>query len=196
MLLEKLSKFNIILASKSPRRQFLMQEAGFKFSVEVKDEIQEDFPSNLKKENIALYLAEHKSKSWGEIQSQNTIVITADTIVWVNNEVINKPDSREDAIKMIETLSGNEHFVYSGVCLRSQQKQKSFYVCTSVKFKKLSIEEITYYVDNFKPYDKAGAYGIQEWIGYIGIKEINGCFYNVMGLPIQRLYKELERFVG
>lgn len=195
MLLDKLSKFKIILASKSPRRHFLMQEAGFKFTVEVKDEIHEDFPTNLKQEKIALYLAEHKSKSFGNLDSDNTIVITADTIVWVNNDVINKPESREDAIKMIETLSGNEHFVYSGVCLRSSKKQKSFYVCTSVKFKKLTNSEITYYVDNFKPFDKAGAYGIQEWIGYIGIEKINGCFYNVMGLPVQRLYEELDKFI-
>lgn len=195
MLLAKLSNFKLILASKSPRRQFLMQEAGFKFTVEVKDEIPEDFPTDLKQEKIALYLAEHKSKSFGKIDSDNTIVITADTIVWVNNEVINKPESREDAIKMIETLSGNEHFVYSGVCIRSNKKQKSFYICTSVKFKKLTNSEIAYYVDNFKPFDKAGAYGIQEWIGYIGIEKINGCFYNVMGLPVQRLYEELDKFI-
>ncbi|OFX61679.1 MAG: septum formation protein Maf [Bacteroidetes bacterium GWA2_30_7] len=195
MLLEKLSNFNLILASKSPRRQFLMKEAGFKFSVEVKEEICEDFPKNLKKEEIALFLAEHKSVSFGEIKSENTIVITADTIVWLNNEVINKPESRTEAISMLEKLSENIHYVYSGVCLRSRQKQKSFYVCSSVKFKQLTSDEISYYVDNFKPYDKAGAYGIQEWLGYIGIEEINGCFYNVMGLPVQRLYVELEKFI-
>ena len=200
MLLENLKNYKIILASHSPRRQYLLKELGIDFEIKIKDngeiKFKETYPKTLKKEQIALYNAELKAKAFENEIPDNTILITADTIVCLGNEVLNKPDDYDDAVKMLSKLSGKKHQVITGVCIKSTIKNKSisFYDTTNVYFKELTEKEITYYVDKFKPYDKAGAYGIQEWIGYIGIEKIEGSYFNVMGLPVQRLYEELKKY--
>ena len=194
MLTEKLKNYRIILASKSPRRHFLLKEAGIDFEV-LTIETEETFPQHLKSYKIPLYLSQKKSEAIDFDFDDRTILITADTIVWLKNKVINKPENYENAVKMLQTLSGNCHEVFTGVTLKSKQKQISFYAQSKVYFHKLKESEIEYYVEKFKPYDKAGAYGIQEWIGYIGIKKIEGSFYNVMGLPVTMLYHKLEKFI-
>ena len=188
-----LPDYNYILASKSPRRQELLRSLGIDFHVITK-EVKENYPANLQKEEIPVFLAELKAKQFLNDLKENDLLITADTIVWFNGEVLGKPGSKKEAIETLQKLSEQEHQVISGVCLSSVQKQKSFYSVTNVQFKQLSLNEIEYYVSEFKPYDKAGAYGIQEWIGYIGITHIEGSFYNVMGLPIQQLYSEIQKF--
>jgi len=188
-----LPNYNYILASKSPRRQELLQSLGVDFQVVLK-EVEENYPSNLKKEEIPVFLAELKAKAFLNDLKENDLLITADTIVWINGEVLGKPENSTEAIETLQKLSGNEHQVISGVSLTSLQKQKSFFSVSNVKFKELSLSEIEYYVSEYKPYDKAGAYGIQEWIGYIGITHIEGSFYNIMGLPIQQLYTEIQNF--
>ncbi len=184
----------IILASQSPRRQQLMTDAGFEFEVKTKEGIDEVFPEGLKKEEIAEYLAKLKARAFAEEINEETTLITADTIVWQKGKVLGKPVDYEDAFKMIKSLSGKKHWVITGVCITSAEKQVLFYTSTKVYFAELTDEEIHYYVEKFQPYDKAGAYGIQEWIGHIGIEKIKGSYFNVMGLPIQRLYKELKKF--
>jgi septum formation protein len=188
-----LPDYNYKLASKSPRRQELLRSLGVDFHVITK-ELDENYPDNLQKEEIPVFLAELKAKHFLNDLKENDLLITADTIVWFNGEVLGKPGSKIEAIETLQKLSGHEHQVISGVCLSSVQKQKSFYSISNVQFKQLSLNEIEYYVTEFKPYDKAGAYGIQEWIGYIGITHIEGSFYNVMGLPIQQLYTEIQNF--
>ena len=191
---KKLHKHRIILASKSPRRHNLLRALGVDFTIK-HAEIEETYPRDLKREEIPVYLAKLKSTVFpSEMIKEDEIVITADTIVWLNNDVLTKPEDREDAIRILNELSNNTHEVYSGVCLKSQDKIKTFHACSEVHFRKLQQEEIEYYVDTCKPFDKAGAYGIQEWIGYIGIESISGSFYNVMGLPTQKLYEELLKF--
>jgi len=186
-------KYNYILASKSPRRQQLLSSLGIKFEVRIR-EVNENYPPGMNKNEIPVFLAELKSHSFiGELQ-KNDLLITADTIVWLENEVLEKPSNEKEAKQMLQKLSGKTHEVISGVCLTSQLKKASFYSISTVQFKDLSKEEIAYYVDEFKPFDKAGAYGIQEWIGTIGITHIEGSFYNVMGLPVQKLYEEIQRF--
>lgn len=192
-LFSKFDKLELILASQSPRRQHLLKELGIPFTIKVKS-VDEVFPSTLKREEIPLYLAKLKAKAFeGEIQS-NQILITADTIVWLNDSVLEKPANFQVAFSILRTLSGKKHTVYTGVCIKSNDKETSFWASTDVYFKELTDDEIHYYVENFKPYDKAGAYGIQEWIGYIGIKHIEGSYFNVMGLPIQKLYDQLLKF--
>ncbi|MDP2890061.1 MAG: Maf-like protein [Bacteroidota bacterium] len=183
----------IILASKSPRRQQLLSDLGLKFRVQSMD-ISEDFPKGLGMTEIPVYLAELKAEAFRPFLKNNQLVITADTIVWLNGKVLNKPTDYADGFRMLRDLSGNKHQVITGVCLLSTEKKVSFYASTDVWFKELSDEEINYYLENFRPYDKAGAYGIQEWIGYIGINHIEGSFFNVMGLPIQSLYEHLKTF--
>jgi len=191
--MKDLKKHNLILASKSPRRQYLMKELGLDFEVHTK-EVDESFPENLKAQEIPLYLCQKKADAFDEELTDNTIVITADTIVWIDNQVLNKPENFDDAVRMLKLLSGKKHEVYTGVCLRSKLKTKTFYALTSVYFKELSQEEIEYYINNFNPYDKAGAYGAQEWIGYIAVEKIEGSYFNVMGLPVRELYEELLKF--
>ena len=186
-------EYNYILASKSPRRQQLLNLLGLDFRVAVKD-TEENFPSGMPKEEIPVYLARLKAEPFlSELQASD-LLITADTIVWQNGEVLGKPSGNEEAREMLKNLSGNEHQVISGVCLTSPQKQTAFYAVTNVQFKVLSKKEIDHYISEYKPFDKAGAYGIQEWIGLIGITNIEGSFYNVMGLPIQKLYEKIIRF--
>lgn len=183
-------ELKIILASKSPRRQYLLKELGLEFEVITK-EVDESFPEHLKQEHIPLYLCEHKARAFANLLTPTNVVITADTIVWINNHVLNKPENKKHAIEMLNELSGKRHEVYTGVCLLTQTKTKSFFARTDVYFKNLSAREIDYYVETFKPYDKAGAYGAQEWIGYVGVEKIEGSYFNVMGLPVKELYEEL-----
>ena len=192
---DELKNHQIILASNSPRRHFLLKEIGVDFTVMKPENVDENFPETLKCEEIPMFLAKLKADSLKSKIKQNDIVITADTIVWLENEAINKPEDKEDAIRILKKLSGKTHQVYSGICITSLEKQISFSSKSDVKFNNLSDEEINFYIEKYKPFDKAGAYGIQEWIGYIGIEYINGSFYNVMGLPIQKLYRELKEFI-
>lgn len=186
-------KYNYILASKSPRRQQLLHSLGIDFQVRIK-EVDEIFPEELLPTEIPVYLAELKARSFLPELKSGDLLITADTIVFLDNKVMGKPQDREDAENLLRMLSGKEHQVISGVCLSSVTKQKSFHAVTNVQFKKLSKEEIAFYIQSCRPFDKAGAYGIQEWIGYIGISHIEGSFYNVMGLPVQKLYEEIQKF--
>jgi septum formation protein len=188
-----LKKYHIVLASQSPRRRHLLKELGLKFE-SVSLEMDEVYPGSLKREEIALYLAEAKARAYpGELMTGNTLLITADTIVWLDGENIGKPTGFDHAVELLTRLSGRKHEVITGVCLKTIRETRSFYSCSEVCFRDLSQEEIRYYVAHFKPYDKAGAYGVQEWIGYIGITRIDGSFYNVMGLPVQHLYEELKK---
>lgn len=185
--------YNFILASKSPRRQHLLKSLGIDFKIVVK-EVKEDFPANLPKEEIPVYLARLKAKPFINQLEPDDLLITADTIVWHRGKVLGKPSGITEAKEMLLKLSGSEHVVVSGVCLTSADKQKTFCSVSNVQFKELSNDEIDYYISTFKPFDKAGAYGIQEWIGCIGIKHIEGSFYNIMGLPVQELYEEILQF--
>ena len=193
MQFDDLKKYQLLLASKSPRRQYLLKELGLNFEVRTK-EVDESFPEQLKAQEIPLYLCEKKAEAFDEELNDNTIVITADTIVWINGHVLNKPENFDDAVRMLNLLSGKMHEVYTGVCLKSKHKTKSFYALTKVYFKKLTQQEIEFYIKNYNPYDKAGAYGAQEWIGYIAIEKIEGTYFNVMGLPVRELYEELLNF--
>ncbi|HEY0030929.1 MAG TPA: Maf-like protein [Bacteroidia bacterium] len=193
MQFSDLNKYQLLLASKSPRRQYLLKELGLDFEVRTK-EVDECFPEHLKAQEIPLYLCEKKAEAFDEELKDNTIVITADTIVWIEGQVLNKPENFDDAVRMLKLLSGKMHEVYTGVCLKSKHKTKSFYALTKVYFKTLSQEEIEFYINNYNPYDKAGAYGAQEWIGYIAIEKIEGTYFNVMGLPVRELYEELLKF--
>jgi septum formation protein len=194
MVIENLNNYRIILASRSPRRQQLLSELGLKFDIIVRD-FTETYPEGLNGEDIAKYVAHEKARSFRNEISDNEIVITADTIVWCNNMVLGKPLDPDNAIEILEIISGNTHEVITGVCLYSSCKERIFSVSTKVTFDALSREEISYYVDKFKPFDKAGAYGIQEWIGLIACSNIEGSYFNVVGLPVQRLYKELQNFI-
>lgn len=182
----------IILASSSPRRQYLMREAGFDFTVE-KPDVEESFPVTLPVEQVARYLALKKAEYFRR-NLQQEVVVTADTVVILGNNIMNKPLSRDEAIQMLTNLSGNTHLVMTGVCILSIEKEESFDDTTEVTFKTLTPAEIEFYVDTYKPYDKAGAYGAQDWIGMVAINKIVGSYFNVMGLPIHRVYTELEKF--
>lgn len=186
-------QYEIILASKSPRRQQLLSELGLKFSVQSMD-IPEEFPEELGMTEVPVYLAELKANAFLPQLKANQLVITADTIVWLDGKVLNKPEDYADGIRMLKDLSGKKHQVLTGVCLLSTEKKVSFYALTDVWFKELSDEEIHFYLENYHPFDKAGAYGIQEWIGHIGIYRIEGSFSNVMGLPVQNVYEHLKSF--
>jgi septum formation protein len=194
MGIDELNKYRIILASRSPRRQQLLKELGLRFEVDARNWT-ENYPGHLKGEKIALHVATEKAKTFQSELKGNEIVITADTIVWCNNKVLDKPAGRDDAKKILREISGNAHEVITGVCLLSSDKLTSFYSSTKVTFTVLTDEEIDYYIDSFSPYDKAGAYGIQEWIGIAACSHIEGSFFNVMGLPVQQVYQELQKFI-
>jgi septum formation protein len=185
--------YQIILGSNSPRRQELLKSLGFTF-LNKPINADESFPANLQAEEICLYLAEKKADAYAEDLQDDEILITADTIVWCEGKVFNKPANFVEGKKMLETLSGKMHEVFTGVCLKSGNKQTTFYDVSKVYFKKLKPEEIEYYLTNYSPYDKAGGYGVQDWLGYVGIDKIEGSFYNVMGLPVKELYEELVKF--
>lgn len=192
--LQKLLNYNVVLASQSPRRQQLLKELGINFSIQVKP-IDELYPEGIQKEEIPMFLAKLKADAFSNLMADNDLVITADTIVWMNGKVLGKPKDKADAESMLKSLSDNKHTVYTGVCLKTKDKEKVFSARTDVFFRKLTDSEISFYIDNYKPFDKAGSYGVQEWIGYIGIERIDGSYFNVMGLPVQRLYDELLRFI-
>ncbi|MCZ4695300.1 septum formation protein Maf [Ancylomarina euxinus] len=192
-MLNNLKNYHIILASQSPRRHQMLKELGLDFKIQTKD-VEEVYPDHLKGEEIPVYLAKLKAEAFVLDLNEKELVITADTIVCVDDMVLGKPKDRADAVEMLKTLSGRSHQVISGVCLKSKHKEASFSTTTHVHFKELSLDEIDYYIDNYKPFDKAGAYGIQEWIGFVGIDGIEGSYFNVVGLPIQRLYQELSTF--
>jgi septum formation protein len=194
MIIDKLNEFKIILASRSPRRQQLLQELGLKFDVVIK-EFEEIYPEGLDGDEIARYIAYVKAATFRNELSDNEIVIAADTIVWCNRKVLGKPVDQKDAIAILKEISGNTHEVITGVSIRSNSKEVTFSESTKVTFEAFSDEEIAYYIANFMPYDKAGAYGIQEWLGIIACSHIDGSYFNVVGLPVQRLYKELQRFI-
>ncbi len=197
MLKEVLKDKDIILASRSPRRKELLSSLGIIFRV-VEPDVCEDYPTNLKREEIALYLAGRKAESVirkEENKDSDLLIIASDTIVCLDDMVLNKPVNRQEAIQMLQTLSGTRHQVITAVCIEGASQRHSFYSETNVYFTKLQDEEIEFYVDNFEPYDKAGSYGIQEWIGFIGIEKIEGSYFNVMGLPVQKLYSALKSFI-
>lgn len=187
--------YKIILASKSPRRIELLESLGLNSETRPFEEVDESFPSHLRGGEIPLYLAKKKAEAFSGSLDENEILLTADTIVWHRGKLLGKPVDRADAIQMLEELSGDHHTVFTGVCLLFRGKYRSFCVESKVFFKELSSKEINYYVDVFEPYDKAGAYGIQEWIGYIGVERIEGSYFNVIGLPVQRLYHELDLLI-
>lgn len=184
----------IILASNSPRRKELLNQLGLDFEVRVMKGIDESYPDNLPSKDVAEFIASKKSSTYSIASDE--LLITADTIVVVGQDILGKPHDREDACRMLREISGKTHHVITGVCIRTAAKQSRFSVSTDVRFKDLSDGEIDFYVDHFKPYDKAGAYGIQEWIGLVGVESISGSFYNVMGLPVQRIYEELTASFG
>ncbi len=179
----------LILASSSPRRQYLMKEAGFTFTVE-KPDVEETFPSEMPVDQVAKYLAAKKAEYFRP-DIHDEIIVTADTVVILGNKILNKPQDRADAINMLTMLSGKTHLVVTGVCIVSKEKEESFDDTTEVTFKTLSKQEIEYYVDNYKPFDKAGAYGAQDWIGLVAIEKIVGSYFNVMGLPIHKVHQHL-----
>ncbi len=188
-----LGKYKIILASKSPRRQQLLSDLGLTFETMTTD-TDESFPEDMPVADVAAFLAEKKAEAFLAKIDENQLVITADTIVALGDEVLNKPGDAAHAREMLKSLSGKKHEVITGVCLFSKTKKVVFSAQTSVWFKELNDEEINFYIENYKPFDKAGAYGIQEWIGYVGIYRIDGSYFNVMGLPVQQLYTHLATF--
>lgn len=193
-MLDNLKNYHIILASNSPRRRELLGGLGIDYEVRVLSDIDESYPATLSVADIAEFIAAKKADAYRATMADNELIITADTVVICGNEVMGKPTDEVDACRMLRQLSGRVHHVTTGVCLTTSQQQRRFSVTTEVTFKQLSDEEISYYVTCYRPFDKAGAYGIQEWIGYIGCTGLNGSYYNVMGLPVQRIYQELLKF--
>lgn len=193
-MLSNLDKYKIVLASNSPRRKDLLAGLDIAFEVKVNGDVDESYPDDLSPEEIPVYVAQRKADAYAPFLEKDELLITADTIVWTFEEVLGKPKDRQDAIDMLSKLSDRVHEVITGVCIVTKNKKTSFAVSSAVSFGYLEPSDIEYYVDKYKPYDKAGSYGIQEWIGYVGAEAINGSFFNVMGLPVQRLYRELKAF--
>lgn len=194
MLREKLKNYNIILASGSPRRQQFFKDLDINFTIDVR-KVDEIYPPELEASAITDYLADLKSKAFTDL-NEHDLLVTSDTIVWLNNNALGKPKNAEEAFEMLQSLSGKTHEVITSISLKSKNKQQIFNDTTAVTFKNLSDEEIEYYIKNYQPFDKAGAYGIQEWIGFIGINKIKGSYFNVVGLPVHKLYKELLNFTS
>ena len=190
----KITDYKVLLASNSPRREELLIGIDIDFEIKVLPDIDETYPSNLALEEVAEFVAQKKATSYYSILKENELLITADTVVVLEGKIYGKPKDEEEAKEMLLALSGKTHRVISGVCLTSTIKQTCFSVTSDVEFSDLTNEEIEYYVERYSPLDKAGSYGVQEWIGYIGVKHISGSYYNIMGLPIQRLYRELKSF--
>ncbi|MBR2262573.1 MAG: septum formation protein Maf [Paludibacteraceae bacterium] len=189
-----LENYDVILASNSPRRRELLAGLDISFEVKTIPGLEESYPATLKRGEIPLYLAQQKAHAYDSIMTDRMLLITADTIVWSDDQQFGKPKDAQDAIQMIHRLSGKTHQVYTGVCIRTLHKEVSFVAKSDVTFAQLSDEEIAYYVERYRPFDKAGSYGVQEWIGYVAVEHIDGSFYNVMGLPVQRVYQELKKF--
>ena len=193
-MLENLKDYNIILASESPRRKELLAGLGINFEIKVLKGIDESYPDNIPTKEVAEYISKEKAAAYKDVLNEKDMIITADTVVINGDEILGKPHEKQQAIEMLENLSDKTHSVVTGVTILTKEKSISFSTETKVDFAKLSEEEINYYIDNYKPFDKAGAYGIQEWIGYVAVKSISGSYFNVMGLPIQRLYQELKNW--
>jgi septum formation protein len=183
----------LILASKSPRRQDLIKGLELSFTIQAY-EVDESFPTHLQAHEIALYLAQKKADAYPHTLKENEVLLTADTIVWIDNTVLNKPKNEADSFRMLKTICGATHQVYTGVCLKSANNTVTFYDKTDVTCRALSDDAIWHYINNYKPFDKAGSYGIQDWFGYTAVEKINGCFYNVMGLPVGKVYQQLQSF--
>jgi septum formation protein len=192
IILPNLKQYKIVLCSNSPRRKELLKGLGLNFQTRIIDGIDESYDKSLSGEDIAKMISEKKAESYKATMSSDELIITADTIVYVDGEVLGKPQNKIDAARMLKMISGKCHDVITGVCLLTSNKRISFSVKTKVSFAQITDDEISFYIENYKPYDKAGAYGIQEWIGYIGVDSIQGSYFNVMGLPVQRLYSELK----
>lgn len=190
-MLDNLKKYKVILASNSPRRKELLAGLGVDYEVRTLPDVDESYPETLQGADIPLYIAKEKADAYVAMMQPGELMITADTIVWLDGKVLGNPQDKEDALQMLRTMSGRTHEVFTGVCITTTDWQRSFTAQTEVRFATLSEEEIAYYVDNFQPMDKAGAYGVQEWIGFIGVENISGSYYNIMGLPVQKLYREL-----
>ncbi len=190
MLSEKFKNKHVILASGSPRRQELFKELGVKFTIRIKS-IKENYAKNLKEEEITNYLAVLKANAFENELKENDILITSDTIVWHHQKPLEKPKNKQEAIAMLYALSGTTHKVITSICIKTSTTQKVFFDTTIFHFKNLTNDEVEFYIENYNPYDKAGGYGIQEWIGFIGVTKLEGSYFNVMGLPVHKLYEEL-----
>lgn len=193
-MLVNLNKYEIVLASNSPRRKELLQRMGVNFKVRTLFGIDESYPDSLRGEDIVCYISRNKAKAYQSSMAPNELLITADTIVYVDGEVMGKPKNAEQAKEMLHKLSGKTHQVITGVTIVTAKRTENFGVTSQVKFTNITDEEINFYVDNYLPFDKAGAYGIQEWIGIVAVEEIKGSYFNVVGLPVQRLYQKLKTF--
>lgn len=195
LLHDTLKNYRLILASQSPRRRQLLADCGLEYELAERYEVEEVFPATMDADEVPVYLSRLKSEGYPAELSENDILLTADTVVVVDNKILGKPADEVEAREMLRTLSARAHRVTTGVTLRSRDRVESFAVQSDVYFRALTDEEIDYYVTHYRPMDKAGSYGIQEWIGYVGIERIDGSFYNVMGLPVQRVYAALAEFV-
>jgi septum formation protein len=195
LLHEKLKAYHLILASASPRRRQLLADCGLVFDVAAKFDCDESFPADMPVHEVAEYISQQKSRSYPQTLSENDILLTADTVVIVDDVILGKPADEQDAERMLRMLAGRSHKVITGVTIRMANSSHSFSVESGVKFRDLSDDEISYYISEYRPFDKAGAYGIQEWIGYVAIEGIDGSFFNVMGLPVQKLYVELNKLL-
>ena len=191
-MLDNLKKYKVILASNSPRRKELLAGLGVEYEVRTLPDVDESYPETLQGADIPLYIAREKADAYKALLQPDELMITADTVVWLDGRVLGKPANREEALQMLRSLSGHTHEVFTGVCITTTRWQRCFAAQTEVHFSALSEDEISYYVDNYRPYDKAGAYGVQEWIGFVGVEYISGSYFNIMGLPVQRLYQELK----
>ncbi|HIY87507.1 MAG TPA: septum formation protein Maf [Candidatus Bacteroides pullicola] len=192
-MLDNLKNYRIVLASQSPRRKELLAGLGLEYETRVLPDVDESFPPELTGGDIPMYIAREKAEAYRPSLGADELLITADTIVWLDDAVLGKPADRDDALRMLRKLSGQVHDVYTGVCLTTPRWQRAFTARTEVRFSSLDEEEITWYVDHFRPFDKAGAYGVQEWIGYVAVEHISGSYFNIMGLPVQRLYREFKK---
>lgn len=192
-MLDNLKNYRIVLASQSPRRKELLAGLGLEYETRVLPDVDESFPPELTGGDIPMYIAREKAETYRPSLGADELLITADTIVWLDDAVLGKPADRDDALRMLRKLSGHVHEVYTGVCLTTLRWQRAFTARTEVRFSSLDEEEIIWYVDHFRPFDKAGAYGVQEWIGYVAVEHISGSYFNIMGLPVQRLYREFKK---
>ena len=192
-MLDNLKDYRIILASASPRRRELMSGLDVVFEVRTLPDVDESFPDTLQGGEIPLYISQKKAKAYRAVMAPDELVITADTIVWLDGKALGKPVDIEDARRMLRNMSGKTHNVFTGVTITTATSAVSFTACSNVTFAVLDDDEIEYYLSKYKPMDKAGSYGVQEWIGYVGMENIEGSYFNVMGLPVQRLYNELKK---
>lgn len=191
--LENIQHYKIVLASNSPRRRELLSGLNLEYTVRVLPDIDESYPDTLKGEEIPMYISREKAKAYRNSMAEDELIITADTVVCINEKVLGKPRTQEEAKEMLRELSGKTHQVITGVCLMTCGLQRTFPATTQVTFDVLTEDEIEFYVEKFRPLDKAGAYGVQEWIGFVGVSRLEGSYFNVMGLPVQRLYQELKK---